>query len=156
MTKSALRDLAALAVLAVCLVLGPALVGGEETDQTKPREDSPIEWPEFELKLTDAEFEMLVRQAQMRPPRSQPPDARSVMTCLARPSLAQAGGNTAENCRLAESLSRMPPCRDFDDCPAYDAWRQLFGQEQPQIVPAVPRLPSGRPMAASVRPPEDE
>ncbi len=164
MTKSALRNLASIAA-AGCLVLGietwADTPGEEKAPPEKPagEEKAPPEKPAGEeFQFTNAEeFEILIRRVQMRRlrnPRPRLPDASAVVTCLARDSAA--ADPAVDGCRFAESVSRMQPCLDFDNCPAYDAWRQLYDQERPQIVPAVPRAPNGRPMAVSVRPRDDE
>ena len=55
-----------------------------------------------------------------------------IATCLAQ----GAGGDLPDACRLGRALSRMRPCLDADDCPAFEAWQQLYGP--PEVVPAAP------------------
>jgi hypothetical protein len=58
------------------------------------------------------------------------------------PCLAQSGSAGSDPCSAARAMSRLRPCLDLENCPAVNTWRQLYGLEEPRIVPAEPAPPS--------------
>lgn len=65
------------------------------------------------------------------------------------PCLAQSRG--ADACAAGRDLSRMGPCLDARNCPAFDTWVEIYGLEEPRVVPAQPAPPAVPVLASATK-----
>jgi len=69
-----------------------------------------------------------------------------IATCLAQ---GERGPGGPDPCRVGAEISRMRPCLDAEDCPAFDLRIQLYG---PPRVENAPRVPVPTPAASEAEP----
>ncbi|MCP4655386.1 MAG: hypothetical protein GY856_08200 [bacterium] len=66
-------------------------------------------------------------QGRFSRPRRMP-----IATC---PAQGERGSERPDPCLVGAEISRMPPCLDAEDCPAYELWIELYGPPRVETAP---------------------
>ncbi len=94
-----------------------------EEETGEPDEAEPLPPDAWQRAISE-----MLRQGRSFRPRRMP-----TATCLAQGGRGSGG---PDPCRVGAMISRMRPCLDAEDCPAYELWVELYGA--PRVGNAAP------------------
>lgn len=129
MRRAALATL--LLVAATCIAAGPMRADPGSEKPKAPADDESVQWENFEIQmLPQVPYPLRPTPEPRTPVEPRLEGGAPIALCLART------GAAADVCGRGRLISRMRPCVDPGDCPALEAWRELYGE--PRRVPAAP------------------